>query len=505
MRRTLCLLLLVCAGSVCHGANNASRMLPRSSPEKQGIASSAILEFIEAADQKIDTMNSFMLVRHGHVVSEGWWSPYDAKSNHMLFSLSKSFTSTAVGLVIADGKLALDDEVLKFFPEDAPTEPSANLKAMRIRDLLCMSAGHQAEVSLFDTKETWTKAFLNHPVPHKPGTHFLYNTPATYMLSAIVQKVTGMTVLDYLRPRLFEPLGIEDPQWETSPQGISLGGYGLSVRTEDIARFGQLYLQKGVWMGKRLIPSAWIDTATTRQTSSGSNPTSDWEQGYGYQFWRSRHGLYRGDGAFGQFCIVMPEQDAVVAITSGGRDMQAVMNLVWEKLLPALKAAPLPADALGAEKLNKRLAGLAVRPVTGQPTSPRAAAISGKRYAFASNYRQIEAVALESGKNGVTVAVWTPRGESRILCEPGVWKRGRAAFVNGVGGRMVASSEQPMAASGAWTGDDTFTLKLCLYETPFYSTMIFRFNGDKLLFDSEHNVAFGSTTTVPQLVGEATK
>jgi len=194
----------------------------------------------------------------------------------------------------------------------------------------------------------------------------------------------------------------------------------------------------------------------------------------------------------------------VVAITSGGRDMQGVMNLVWEKLLPALKAAPLPADRLGAEKLNKKLAGLAVRPVSGEATSPRAATLSGKRYAFASNYRQIEAIALESGKNGATVVISTPHGESRIVCEPGVWKRGRAAFVNGVGGRMVASSEQPIAASGAWTQDDTFTLKLCLYETPFYTTMVFRFNGDQLLLDSEHNVAFGSTT-VPQLVGQAPK
>jgi len=420
----------------------------------------------------------------------------------MLFSLSKSFTSTAVGLAVAGGKLALDDEVLKFFPEDTPAEPSANLKAMRVRDLLCMSAGHQTEVSLADTKETWTKAFLNHPVAHKPGTHFMYNTPATYMLSAVVQKVTGMTVLDYLRPRLFEPLGIENPQWDTSPQGVSLGGYGLSVRTEDIARFGQLYLQKGVWMGKHLIPSTWVEAATARQTSSGSNPKSDWEQGYGYQFWRCRHGLYRGDGAFGQFCIVMPEQDAVVAITSGGRDMQAVMNLVWEKLLPALKPAPLPADRVGTEKLNKRLASLAVRPVSGQATSPRAASISGKRYVFASNYRQIEAVTIESREDGATLTVWTPRGESWIVCGPGVWKKGRTAFVNGVGGRMVAASEQPVAASGAWTRDDTFTLKLCLYETPFYSTMVFRFDGDQLLLDSEHNVSFGATT-LPQLLGEA--
>ena len=283
-------------------------------------------------------MNSFMLVRHGHVVAEGWWAPYGPDAPHSLYSLSKSFTSTAVGLAIAEGKLSVDDEVLKFFPEDAPAEPGSNLKAMRVSDLLRMSTGHQVEPQRPPDK-AWTKTFLAQPVPFKPGTHFLYNTSATYMLSAIVQKATGMTVLDYLRPRLFDPLGIEHPTWETSPQGISTGGFGLSIRTEDIARFGQLYLQKGKWNGKQLVPAAWVEAATARQTSNGSNPKSDWDQGYGYQFWRCRHGAYRGDGAFGQFCIVMPEQDAVIAITSGVKDMQAVLNLVWDKLLPAMKPA----------------------------------------------------------------------------------------------------------------------------------------------------------------------
>jgi CubicO group peptidase (beta-lactamase class C family) len=253
-----------------------------------------------------------------------------------LYSLSKSFTSTAVGLAVAEGKLSVDDEVLKFFPDDAPADPSANLKSMRVSDLLRMNTGHQAEPPR-KPDEVWTKVFLAHPVPFKPGTHFLYNTSATYMQSAIVQKVTGQTVLDYLTPRLFEPLGIDGPTWEKSPQGISTGGYGLSVRTEDIAKFGQLYLQKGKWQGKQLVPEAWIDAATARQTSNGSNPNSDWDQGYGYQFWRCRHGAYRGDGAFGQYCVVLPEQDAVIAITSGLRDMQAVLNLVWDKLLPGLK------------------------------------------------------------------------------------------------------------------------------------------------------------------------
>src|SRR5688572_9916064 len=345
--------------------------LPRSSPEAQGVASAAIREFVEAADQQVNAMNSFILVRHGQVVAEGWWTPYSAQVPHVLYSLSKSFTSTAVGLAVADGKLSVDDEVLKFFPEDAPSAPTNNLKAMRIRDLLTMSTGHQTEPRLAPTNDTpWTKLFLAHPVPHKPGTHFLYNTPATYMQSAIIQKVTGQTVLDYLRPRLFEPLGIENPTWGTSPQGISLGGYGLNLRTEDIAKFGQLLLQKGRWQSKQLLPASWVEAATARQTSNGSNPKSDWDQGYGFQFWRCRHGAFRGDGAFGQYCLVMPEQDAVIAITSGTRDMQRVLNLIWDNLLPAFQPSPLPENKHEQTKLKQTLANLTLPTPEGAETSP---------------------------------------------------------------------------------------------------------------------------------------
>src|SRR5215475_4367077 len=203
MKILLIAALLVLAASPCAAAG-----LPRSRPEPQGISSSAILAFIQAADKDIDALHSFMLIRHGHVVAEGWWAPYAAETPHMLFSLSKSFTSTAVGLAAAEGKLSIDDPVLKFFPDEAPAEPSANLKAMRLRDLLRMSTGHQTEPAR-RPDEPWAKTFLAQPVPFKPGTHFLYNTSATYMQSAIVQKATGQTVLDYLKPRLFEPLGIE--------------------------------------------------------------------------------------------------------------------------------------------------------------------------------------------------------------------------------------------------------------------------------------------------------
>jgi CubicO group peptidase (beta-lactamase class C family) len=482
--------LVVCAGSVCVAAEGGPS-LPRSSPEAQGVSSAAVLAFVEAADRDIDAMNSVMLVRHGHVVTEGWWSPYDARSPHSLYSLSKSFTSTAVGLAVAEGKLSVDDPVLTFFPGDAPAEPGKNLKAMRVSDLLRMSTGHQAEPPR-PKDQPWTKAFLAQPVPNKPGTHFLYNTSATYMASAIVQKATGATVLDYLRPRLFEPLGIENPTWEASPQGITTGGYGLSVRTEDIAKFGQLYLQKGKWDGKQLVPESWVDAATARQTSNGSDPKSDWDQGYGYQFWRSRHGAYRGDGAFGQYCIVLPEQDAVIAITSGVKDMQAVLNLVWDKLLPALKPSPLASDDTAVEKLRARLAGLTLRPQEGSGSPSQ---LANRKFVFPANDRKIESMALETGDKGDTIVVHIDGVERRIACGSGSWKKGRAGL-----GPLLP--EQPAAASGAWTGDDTYTARICFYETPFIVTLGLKFSGDQLLFDSQSNVGFGPTKQ-PQLVGKA--
>ena len=494
MKNLTFVVLAAWSGTYCSAAEPSSA-LPRSSPEAQGISSSAILAFVEAGDASIDALHSFMMVRHGHVVAEGWWSPYDAATPHALYSLSKSFTSTAVGLAVAEGKLSVDDPVLKFFPAAASVEVGDHLKAMRVSDLLRMSTGHQTEPSI-RTEGHWARAFLAQPVPHKPGTHFLYNTPATYMLSAIVQEATGETVLDYLRPRLFEPLGIDRPNWGTSPQGVTLGGYGLSVRTEDIARFGQLYLQKGEWRGKHLVPGSWVEAATARQTSNGSNPRSDWDQGYGYQFWRCRHGAYRGDGAFGQFCIVLPEQDAVVAITSGVKNMQAVLDLVWEKLLPALKPTPLAPDDDARSKLEHRLAGLALRPQEGMASSGMAASVLGKTYVFPANERKLEAIRLEGdGTEDTTTLVARFDGvERRIACGRGGWRRGRLAYGE--------HPEQPAAASGAWTGDDTFAAKICFTETPFIVTLGLKFTGAKLLFDSESNVAFGPTRQ-PQLVGRS--
>jgi hypothetical protein len=301
-------------------------------------------------------------------------------------------------------------------------------------------------------------------------------------------------MLEYLRPRLFEPLGIANPTWDADRHGVTLGGFGLRVRTEDVARFGQLYLQKGQWRGRSLLPAAWVAAATARQVSNGSNPESDWEQGYGYQFWRCRHGVYRGDGAFGQFCIVMPEHDTVVAITSGTKDMGGVMQQVWTHLLPVLQPAALAADAAAQDALGRRLTSLVLPAQAGRATSPLAAKVAGRRYVFPPNEDRMESVTLEIARGEVTLVSGGGGREARVPVGYGRW--GRSATLP-FGGR-----DERVSASGAWTADDTYVAQLCLHETPFVLTATFRFAGDEVTLEREANVAFGETKR-PTLVGRA--
>jgi CubicO group peptidase (beta-lactamase class C family) len=356
---------MLASALMSYSSSAEKQPLPRSTPEAQGISSEAIQDFVSTVD-KIDTLHSFMLIRHGKVVAEGWWKPEAPDKPHVLHSLSKSFNSTAVGLAIAEGKLSLDDPVLKFFPNDAPAEPSENLKAMKVRDLLTMTCGHDAEAKRVNGAPS-VKAFLAQPVPHKPGTHFLYNTMGSYTLSAIVTKVTGQTSLEFLKPRLFEPLGIENPEWPSSPEGNSLGGYGLMLCTEDIAKFGQLYLQKGKWKGKQLVPASWVEQATSKQVPNDTELAHskigiDWVQGYCFQFWRCTHNAYRGDGANGQLCIVIPDKDAVLAITADTGQFQDEMNAIWDNLYPAFQSEALHENAAGVEKLKQAVVTLVAHP-----------------------------------------------------------------------------------------------------------------------------------------------
>ncbi len=467
----------------------APEALPRSSPEAQGISSAAILLFLDRAESEIDAIHSFMLLRHGHVVAEGWWAPYGPERLHVLHSLSKSFTSTAVGFAVDEGRLDLDDTVISFFPDDVPEDPSDHLAMMRIRQLLNMTAGQEKSVNFRET-DNWVKAFLESDIEHKPGTHWVYNSSASFMLSAIVQKATGETVFDYLTPRLFEPLGMEGARWDTNPQGINTGGWGLYVRTRDIASLGQLYLQKGDWKGKQLLSRDWIEEATTKQASNGCVPDSDWDQGYGYQFWMCRHGLYRGDGAHGQFCIVFPEQDAVLAITSGVGDMGAVMRLVWDELLPAMGEGPLVENPVLTEILEQRLGSLELPAVVGEATSPQMADIAGGVYRVEENPAGILSVSLEREGGDIVMVLETATGRHRFRNGYGHWYEGITHF-------MPDAGPVPIATSGAWTDESTYTSRSYQVEQASCNTAVLRFAGDALELSLKQNVGWGPSEAGP--------
>jgi CubicO group peptidase (beta-lactamase class C family) len=473
---------------------------PRCTPEEQGISSAIIADFVATIDHSIHSLHSFMLLRRGNLVAEGWWQPWRPRTPHMLFSLSKSFTSTAVGLAIDEGRLTVEEPVFSFFPADAPKKVSANLAAMKVHHLLSMSTGHDLDTTerVFRQRNPF-KAFLGLQVEHTPGTHFVYNSAASYMLAAIVQKLSGKTLLEYLTPRLFEPLGITGATWETHPNGVNFGGWGLKIKTEDIARFGQLYLQKGVWNGQQILPEAWVKIATAKQVSNGNDPNSDWAQGYGYQFWRCRHNIYRGDGAFGQFCIVMPEQEAVLAMTAGVSDMQPVLNVVWEKLLPGMEKEKLPNDEARNKTLSNTCEYLTIDPPQGSATTTIAKNISGRSYLFEPNAERLKSLHFDFGQDECTVTYRLLGGGKRggihrLTAGYSTWREGIAML-----GELAP---QPVAASGVWTATDTFTLTLCQYETPFILTITCRFDGNKLLYEMRPNVAFGAPELL-QFVGIA--
>lgn len=489
--------------------------LPRSLPTAQGVAPVGLLDFANTIEKANLNVHSIMVVRHGQVVAEGWWAPYAPQLKHTLYSLSKAFTSTAVGLAVAEGRLTVEDKVVSFFPDQLPATVSANLAAMRVKDLLTMSTGHDKEPTpqmRADGNKNWIKVFLAAPVDHTPGTHFVYNSGATYMLSAIVQKLTGQPLLTYLTPRLFGRLGIEGADWEVDPNGINTGGWGLRLHTEDIAKFGQLYLQKGMWQGKRILSEAWITDATRSQVQSAGGKRAaeenDWLQGYGYQFWRCRHDAYRGDGAMGQYCIVLPNEDAVVAITSETGDMQAVMDAVWNNILPAFKASSLPADAAATTQLTRKLSTLALTYPVMEATSPRAATISGKTFVFDANPTKTSAMSLTFGKEGCVVKIQDDQGSHQLTCGINHWAESESTLstkpIKLVPTPIPGETKTLIAATGTWPDANTFLMTWRFIETAHYETVTCRFGADSVAVELESSISKINKTkdTRPVLQGK---
>ena len=328
-------------------------------PEEAGISSQGILNYIAAREAAGLEHHAIWVMRHGKVAAKLNYAPYDDHTPHMLFSLSKSFCSAAAGFAVQEGLLSWDSKVIDVLPEAAPEQPSEWLSSVTLHHLLCMGSGLKAESDGIRSGTDWARRALACDCDHAPGTHFHYNSTDTYLVSCMVQKVTGMTVRDYLIPRLFVPLGMmaeggAAPEWDCSPDGVNMGGWGLYLSCEQIAPFSQCLLQKGMWDGKQVLPREWIDRATTAQIDNGNGEhphDHDWNMGYGYQFWMCKTDhepgqtpRYRGDGALSQFVIVDEKRDMVVCCVSGVPDIGKALGLMYEHLFAAADMPPADED-----------------------------------------------------------------------------------------------------------------------------------------------------------------
>ncbi|MFJ9965290.1 serine hydrolase domain-containing protein [Streptomyces avermitilis] len=448
----------------------SARPLPLSSPAAEGVDAHGIHAFLDAVESAPDIEpHSLMVLRHGRVVAAGWWAPYTPERPHLLYSLSKSFTSAAAGLAAAEGLLDLDAPVISYFPEFADEITDPRSRAMLVRHVASMASGHLAETNERAFKldrNNPVRGFLLIPPDRDPGTVFAYNQPCTYTLAAIVQRQSGRSLTEYLRPRLLDPLGIGEVAWLQHPRGRDLGFSGLHAATDAIARLGLLHLQGGVWEGERLLSASWVAEATRPHIATADGTAegaeSDWQQGYGFQFWQSRHG-YRGDGAYGQFCLVLPEHDAVIATTAATEQMQDLLNLVWRHLRPAFAEKPLDGHDDEDAALAERLAGLALPPVAARPIPPTAP----EAWSSTSFTPKGGDCADQPTLTGVMVAA-TPDGWTVTLAEGDEQLALRLADS---GWAVADGAAIPTAVSGGWTGPDALRVDILFLETPHRLTV----------------------------------
>ncbi|MEU0944099.1 serine hydrolase domain-containing protein [Streptomyces canus] len=437
--------------------------LPTSTPAAQGVDAAGVQAFLDAleADPHLEP-HSLMLLRHGQVVASGWWAPYAPDRPQLLYSLSKSFTATAAGFAVAEGLIRLDDPVISYFPEFEAEVTDPRSRAMLVRHVASMASGHVEETldrARAQDRDELVRGFLLVPPDREPGTVFAYNQPATYTLAAIVQRVTGQKLTEYLRPRLFDPLGVGEVAWIADRRGRELGFSGLHATTDAVARLGQLYLRGGVWEDERLLPESWVVEATRVQIAheaAMADGWSDWQQGYGFQFWMARHG-YRGDGAYGQFCVVLPEQDAVLAITSETVDMQKVLDLVWEHLLPAFGPGARPGAEAADAALAARLARLALPPAEGKP------APADRSQDWNTAFTPFGGTC--AGQPTLTAIEVDPGGRVTLVDDGDRLELGLGAGENGW---TVVDEPVPVAVSGGWSDAETLVVDIAFLETPHH-------------------------------------
>ena len=460
--------------------------LPRSAPAAEGISTQAVINMMDSlmALPECD-IHHVMVVRHGKVVAELHPAPFRAEDSHTLYSASKTFTSLAVGCAIDDNLLRLDDRVMTFFPDKRTNRVSDNMAAMTVRDLLMMASGVAPDWTMRNNSTDWVKDWLAKPVDAEPGSLFQYDSMCTFMLSAIVQRVTGQTMLEYLQKKLFEPMHITVADWETSPDGINTGGWGLRVQAETMAKLGLLLLNEGKWNGEQLVSADYVKAACSRLIDGGAKetvPATDGNQGYGYQVWQSKWpGSYRADGAMGQYTVVVPDADLVVVILGMKLYGHEELACIWNQLMPGIKNEPLKPEKKQQQRLDKLCAAakLSLPRTAAKRISSQAKGMLGRTLQLTHNRFGLKQIVVDDSQLNLA---YDDGCEETFAMGNGDW---RYSTLNGYPYYSINSINRMQgfqhgftaAAAYAWTSP--VTLEVRVHYVDWISGLVFDFDFDK--------------------------
>lgn len=470
-------------------------VLPVSTPEAQGISSDTIQNLLKSIAKSGEEFHSLMVLRHGHIITEAYWNPYQENDKQQLYSLSKSFTSSAIGFAVDADLLSVDDPIIKFFPEELPDSISKNLANLKVKHLLSMSVGHGEDAIRIlegtSPGQTWSKTFLNLPVVFEPGTQFMYNSGASYMLANIVQKVTGQSAHEYLKTRLYKPLNIKNATWTANEEGINMGASHLRITTKDLASFGQFYLQNGKWNGKQILSENWVKEASSKQISNGDNNHS-WGYGYGYQFWLNPPGGFRADGAFGQYSMIFPDKDMVVVITSESNNTATTMQLIWDMVENISGNNALAENKEAYNHLQKSIESLKYDSPKLNVSSKLGSDISGKEFLLETNPFKTESVTFNIEDDEILLTLKTEdKPDIVINCGINEWIRGNNAKpeAHSLFSLRRIDFDSKIAASATWQDDKTLILTWRFMETTHGDQLICTFNEDKVNIKFRYSLA----------------
>jgi CubicO group peptidase (beta-lactamase class C family) len=461
-----------------------------STPEQQGLDSARLVEVLDHIQERDYPVHGIAIVRNGYLVMEAYVHPFRAEDRHHIASCTKSFVSALIGIALEQGYIdSLDQKLLDFFPDRTVANRDRQKEAITLEHLLTMSSGlawpgrglSESLQPQMSQSQDWVQFVLDRPMGQEPGTGFRYNSGGSHLLAAIVWQTTGRTPLEFARESLFKQLGITNVYWPADPTGLNFGGGGLELRLPDLAKFGYLYLQQGIWEGQAVLPSAWVATSTTAQIETGY---MDYD--YGYQWWVDSAGLYHARGFGGQYIFVVPEQNMVVVFVSGftGPDMETVPDALLKSfIIPAATSTiALPANPEQTARLEARLHSLAQpEPNPVAPLPPMAKNISGQTYRLEANAMDIRAFTFHYSENPAREA-WL---EAELDSGPVEWTVGLDDVYRFTGSaEAIGYRLGTIAMKGSWTNDKAFKLDYMLQGNTGNLRFIFEETGVMVHFES---------------------